>query len=180
MVRDDLERTPVDRRNYDALNAIAIAYFELNYRTQSQRGEGLGYLSQSQRTTKILAVPWRAYSEVDDGALRDAILDFFEDAGSGEKLGSAATAPRLVPLVQSLERKESDPQRSARIRSISEAVIERFETLRGSTRNQSGSNCESQWRSLVTIVPVPAAMCMAEVSVSVALADSWVDPMVSS
>ena len=29
-LRDDLEHRPVDRRNFDTLNALAIGYFELN------------------------------------------------------------------------------------------------------------------------------------------------------
>jgi len=119
-LRDDLEHRPVDRRNFDALNAVAIAYFEINYRAESQRGEGLAYLALSQQAAKLLAIPWRAYGEIEDPNLRDAILDFFADAGSGEKLATAATAPRLSRIVASLERKEDDPARRARIRSLSE------------------------------------------------------------
>ena len=122
VLRDDLERQPVERRNFDALNSIAIAYFETNYRAEAGRGEGLVYLSLSQRAAQLLAVPWRAYAETDDAGLRGAILDFFEDAGSGEKLNSAATAPRLVRIVASLERKESDPQRRARIQQLTERL----------------------------------------------------------
>lgn len=70
--RDDLERSPVDRRNYDALNALAIGYFELNHRATSNRG-GPTYLSDSFRSAKFLAVPWRAYGLISDGPLRDAI-----------------------------------------------------------------------------------------------------------
>jgi hypothetical protein len=113
-VRDDLERTPVDRRNYDALNAVAIAYFEINYRAEQNRG-ALAYLGWSQNAAKLLAVPWRAYGETEDAGLRTAILDFFEDAGRGEKLMSAATAPRVARIVASLERKESDSVRRTRI-----------------------------------------------------------------
>ena len=43
----------------------------------------------------------------------EAILDFFEDASRGEKLLSAATAPRVAQIVASLARKESDPGRRA-------------------------------------------------------------------
>lgn len=118
LVRDDLEHKPVDRRNFDALNSLAIAYFEINYRAEAQRGEGLGYMSQSFRSAKLAAVPWRAYGETDDAALRGAILDFFQDAASGEKLGSRMTAPRLTRVVESLERKETDPARLRRIESI--------------------------------------------------------------
>jgi hypothetical protein len=113
-LRRDLEREPVDRRNYDALNALAIAYFELNYRAEADRG-GAHYLGDSFRASHLLAVPWRAYGEIRDPHLRDAILDFFEDAASGEKLGTAGTAPRVARVVASLERKEPDAARRARI-----------------------------------------------------------------
>ena len=116
-VRRDLEHAPVDRRNYDALHAVAIGYSELNYRAERDRGGEL-YLRDSFRAAHLLAVPWRAYSEIEDPALRDAILDFFEDAASGEKLGSAATAPRLTRIVASLEKKEPNPARAARIRRL--------------------------------------------------------------
>ncbi len=117
-LRDDLEHRPVDQRNYDALNAVAIAYFEINHRAEAQRGEGLGYMSLSFRSAKLVAVPWRAYGEIDDPDLRDAILDFFADASSGRKLGSRRTAPRLRRVVESLGPKESDPARRARIDAI--------------------------------------------------------------
>ncbi len=116
-VRGDLERTPVDHRNYDALNAVAIAYFETNFRAEGDRGT-LQYLSLSQNAAMLLAVPWRAYSQTGDTGLREAILDFFEDAGGGEKLRSAATAPRLARIVASLAKKEDDPVRRARIQAI--------------------------------------------------------------
>jgi len=121
-LRADLEREPADRRNFDALNALAIAYFEYNYRAEAARGDGLGYLSRSFQSAKLLAIPWRSYSLQSDPGLRDAILDFFEDAGRGEKLGTAATAPRLIEIVASLEAKEADPARRARIRAIAEAI----------------------------------------------------------
>ena len=55
-LRQDLERSPVTRSNYDALNSIAIAYFEINHRAESQRhSEGLGYLSTSFESAKLLA-----------------------------------------------------------------------------------------------------------------------------
>jgi hypothetical protein len=113
-LRDDLERRPVDRHNYDALNVLAIAYFEVNFRAEERRGE-LVYLTHSFQAARILAVPWRAYSEIDDGPLRDAILDFFEDAASGEKLATARTAGRLTKIVASLEAKETDLPRRDRI-----------------------------------------------------------------
>jgi hypothetical protein len=116
-VRDDLERTPVDRRNYDALNAVAIAYYEINFRAEQNRG-ALAYLGLSQNAAKLLAVPWRAYGETEDASLRAAILDLFEDASGGEKLLSAATAPRVARIVASLARKEADPARLARIAEL--------------------------------------------------------------
>ncbi len=116
-LREDLESRPTTRRNFDALNAVAIAYFEINHRAESQRGE-MGFLSGGFRVAKLAAVPWRAYGDVEDPRLRDAILDFFEDAASGEKLGSTASRGRLVDVVQSLARKERDPARLARIESI--------------------------------------------------------------
>ena len=120
-LRDDMEREPVDERNFAALHAIAIGYFELNYRAGQDPG-GPHYFADNFRAAKLLAVPWRAYGETGSPALRDAILDFFEDAGSGEKLGTLATAPRLAPVVADLERKEEDPGRRERIRSLSEAL----------------------------------------------------------
>ena len=126
LVRDDLERQPVTRRNFDALNAVAIAYFETNYRAESGRGGGLSYISLSQRAAKLVAIPWRAYGETQSADLRDAILDFLEDAGTGGKLFTEATAPRLARVVASLERKEPDPARAQRIRRMAaefEALI---------------------------------------------------------
>lgn len=121
-VRDDLEREPVDHRNFEALHAIAVGYFELNYRANASPG-GANYFVDNFRATKLVAVPWRAYSEVTDGRLRDAILDFFEDVGSGEKLATAPTAPRLARVVASLEAKETvDAERRARIRRLAEKL----------------------------------------------------------
>ncbi len=124
LLRDDLERSPVGRRNYDALNTIAVGYFELNYRAEADRG-GRSYLADSYRATKLLAVPWKAYGLVSEPTMRNAILDFFEDVASGEKLGSASTAPRLTRIVSSLEAKENDPGRAARIRTL----VARLEAL---------------------------------------------------
>ena len=84
------------------------------------------FLQSSQRSAKLAAVAWRAYSEIELAALRDAILDFFEDAGSGEKLASAATAARLVRIVASLEGKEEDPARRARIRELAATLEQRW------------------------------------------------------
>lgn len=125
LIRADLEHQPVDRRNFDALNSLAIVYFELNYRAEEDRG-GAHYLANSFRSAKILALPWKAYGEVPDPGLRDAILAFFEDVASGEKLHSAGTRSRLASIVASLERKEDDPARLARIR----ALVARLEALR--------------------------------------------------
>ncbi len=116
-LRDDLERQPVDRRNYDALNAIAIGYFELNSRAEEGRGS-FGYLDDSFRVARLVAVPWRAYREIETSRLREAILDFFEDTASGEKRAASRTAARLASVVESLEKNETDPARLARIRGI--------------------------------------------------------------
>jgi hypothetical protein len=126
-LRDDLERQPVDRRNYDALNAIAIGYFEMNARAQ-WRLDGMRagdtFFADSFRTAKIVAVPWRAYGEILEPKLRDAILDFFDDIASGQKPASGSTSGRLVRIVVSLERRESDPERLRRIREISRRLRE--------------------------------------------------------
>lgn len=126
-LREDLEREPVDRRNFDALNAVAIGYFEINYRAESQREDGLVYIAQSQRAAKLLALPWRGYGETSDAALRTAILDFFEDTVTGQKLSANATAARVGPIVASLERKELDPLRVARIRAIASTAEARIQ-----------------------------------------------------
>lgn len=115
-LRSDLERQPIDRRNYDALNAVALAYFEINLRGEAAREtQDVAFLSAGFRTAKLVALPWSAYGEVDDGPFRDAILDFFEDAGLGHKRGASATSGRLARIVESLARKETDPARRARI-----------------------------------------------------------------
>lgn len=118
-LRDDLEASPVTRTNYDALNAVALAYFELNFRAEAFRHSGdMEFLSAGMRSAKLAAVPWRAYGEIGDPALRDAILDFFEDVATSEKLGARATAGRLARVVESLAPKEDDPDRLARIEAI--------------------------------------------------------------
>lgn len=116
-IRRDLEHSPVDRRNFDALNAVALSYFELNHRAETDPG-GSGYFDDSFRAAKLLAIPWKAYGIVDHPELRDAILDFFEDAGTGGKLDTATTAPRLARIVGSLESKEADGTRRERIRDL--------------------------------------------------------------
>jgi hypothetical protein len=120
-VRRDLEHVPVDRRNYDALNAVAISYFEINHRAESDPGAP-GYFDDSFRAAKLLAVPWKAYGLVPEPALRDAILDFFEDAGHGGKRNTASTAPRLAQIVASLEAKETDEGRRRRIRALAASL----------------------------------------------------------
>ena len=121
-LRDDLEARPVTRRNYDALNAVAIGYFELNYRGEAARHDsssgGVGFLTSGFRAAHLLGVPWRAYGEIEDAALRDAILEFFEDAASGTKLATQRTVGRLEHIVASLLPKEDDPERSARIEAL--------------------------------------------------------------
>ena len=118
-LRDDLERKPVSRRNYDALNSLAIGYFEINSRGESQRdAPGMSFMGQGFRAAKIVAVPWRAYGEISEPRLRDAILDFFEDVASGEKLATQRTRGRITRIVASLEKKETDPARLNRIRTM--------------------------------------------------------------
>ena len=119
-VREDLEEGR-GRERYDALNAVAIAYFELNARAQhslEDDSDGGKYLSDSFRAAKLLSIPWRAYGGVDDPVVRDAILDFLSDVAAGDKPYAAATAPRLERLVWSLRKKESDPTRLARIEAL--------------------------------------------------------------
>ncbi len=124
-LRDDLEQKPVNAKNFDALNAVAVGYFELNARAETHRGE-TGYLQSSFRVAKVLAVPWRAYGEIDEPRLRDAILDFFEDASSGKKSHSSRTAPRLLEVIESLGKKESSPERSARIQTLRDDLATRL------------------------------------------------------
>ena len=123
-VREDLEHVPVDRRNYDALNAVAIAYFEINYRGELSRGQDMEFLTAGFRAAKLVAVPWRAYGDVTEPRLRDSILDFFADVASGEKLASQRTRVRITRIVASLERKEPDPGRRERILSILHSLEE--------------------------------------------------------
>jgi hypothetical protein len=115
-LRADLEHQPCDRRNFDALNAIAIGFFEISYRAEAQKGSGLHYMGQSFRAARVAAVLWRAYGETRDDRLRDAIIDFFEDAANGQKLGARTTARTLAQMVTSIQRQEKDPVRSARLR----------------------------------------------------------------
>lgn len=121
ILRDDLEHQPVDRRNFDALNAVAIAYFVVNERAEAERGGSL-YFVNSFRAAKLVALPWQAYGRVEDPLLRDSILDFFEDIASGSKPHSSRTAGRLHRVVSSLVGKEDDPARLERIRALSEQL----------------------------------------------------------
>jgi hypothetical protein len=131
-LRDDLEARPVDRHNYDALNAVAIGYFEMNWRGEQARATGdIAFLSAGFRSAHLAAIPWRAYEGIDDPALRDAILDFFDDVSRGEKQGSARTRGRLADVVGSLEAKETDPARRARIAEIEGRMQASLEPLPG-------------------------------------------------
>jgi len=121
-LRQDLERHPADRQNFDALNAIAIGFFEISYRAEAQKGSGLHYMGQSFRAARVAAVLWRAYGETRDERLRDAIIDFFEDAASGQKLGARTTARTLAQMVASIQRQEPDPVRAARLQRASQAL----------------------------------------------------------
>jgi cellulose biosynthesis protein BcsQ len=118
----DLERHPTDRHSFDALNAIAIGFFEIGYRAEAQRGSGMHYMGQSFRAARVAAVLWRAYGETRDPRLRDAIIDFFEDAASGEKLGARTTARTLAQMVASIQRQEQDPARAARLQRAAQLL----------------------------------------------------------
>jgi cellulose biosynthesis protein BcsQ len=121
-LRADLEREPADRRSFDALNAIAIGFFEISYRAEAQRGSGLHYMGQSFRAARVAAVLWRAYGQTRDGRLRDAIIDFFEDAASGQKLGARTSARALAQMAASIQRQEQDPARAARLQCAAQAL----------------------------------------------------------
>lgn len=118
----DLERAPVDRRNFAALEAVALGYFALNRRAASAPRGASSALADSFRAAELLALPWRAYGATGSGRLRNAILAFFEDAGSGEARDTARAAPRLAPLVASLEATERDESRRRRIRALAHAL----------------------------------------------------------
>lgn len=155
-LRDDLEKTPVTRENYDALNAIAVAYFEMNYRAESLRDTGrMEFLSAGMRSAKLAAVPWRAYGEIEDPRLRDAVLDFFEDVVSSEKLGAAATAGRLTRVVRSLARKESDPERLRRIEEIARRMREADARARANARAGTGAGGEASREGEAPEAPLP-------------------------
>lgn len=131
-LRDDLEKTPVDRTNFDALNAVAIGYYEMNQRGERAREAGdIEFMSAGFRAAKIVAVPWRAYMEIEDPSLRDAILDFFEDASTGEKTDSARTRGRLARIVESLIDEEPDPLRRERIEHLTADLLATIPPLPG-------------------------------------------------
>ncbi len=124
-LRDDLERSPVGRRNYDALNAVAAGYFRTLFLQEAARTDesaDLDFLKLGFRSAKLVAVPWRAYQEIADSNLRDAILDFFEDAGSGHKTGSRAAIGRLPRIIDSLAAKEPDGTRRRRIGALRDDI----------------------------------------------------------
>ena len=116
-LRADLEREPVDRRCFDSLNALALAYFRMHAARLNPESR-LGSLRLSLRSAKVCAELPGVYDKTADSRLRDAILDFFEDAARRERTSPRTASRRLAPLVESLGREESDPARIARIRSL--------------------------------------------------------------
>ncbi len=116
-LRADLERDPVDRRCFDSLNALALAYFRM-HAARLKPASRLGSLRLSLRSAKVCTELPGVYDKTADPRLRDAILDFFEDAARRERTRPRTTPQRLAPLVESLGHGESDQQRIARIRSL--------------------------------------------------------------
>jgi hypothetical protein len=116
-LRRDLSRVPVDDRNYRALYAVAVAFFELHERAERDRGGGL-YFAYSFQATKMMAIPWGLYAEIPERGLRASILDFYEDVLFGEKPGLEAVRGRYTRVVADLSRKETDPELRARIARI--------------------------------------------------------------
>ena len=96
-----LEGPEVDRRNFDALNAIAVGYFELNFRAESDRGGDL-YFADSPRRQPPRDTVARLRGRSD--ALRDAILDFSRTPRPATA-EARDTAGRIVPIIQSLVRR---------------------------------------------------------------------------
>jgi hypothetical protein len=123
-LRRDLSRVPVDGRNYRALYAIAVAFFELHARAERRRGEGT-YFVYSFQATKVIAIPWRLYGEIPDAKLRSVVLDFYEDVLFGDKPGLERVRGRYTRMVADLARKESDAALLARI----EELVDRARTL---------------------------------------------------
>ncbi|MCP5057189.1 MAG: hypothetical protein GY937_10745 [bacterium] len=131
-LRDDLEKEPVDRSNYDALNSIAIGYYEMNHRGELARESGdVAFISAGFRAAKLVAVPWRAYMEIEDLALRTAIVEFFEDVATGEKQDTRRTMGRLAKIVASLAPKEPDPALRARLERLTERLLASIPPLPG-------------------------------------------------
>jgi hypothetical protein len=125
VVRADLVREPTDASSYDALNAVAVVFFELHRRAERGRGGGAsGFLGASFLATKVMAVPWRSYGEVKDLRLRSSILDFYEDMLLGNKAGLRAARGRFTPTVESLLKWETDPTMRARIEGLVAGVSE--------------------------------------------------------
>jgi hypothetical protein len=119
VVRADLVQEPTDMSSYDALNAVAVVFFELHRRAERSRGNGAtSFLGTNFRATKVMAVPWRAYGGVKDPALRSSILDFYEDLLLGNKSGVRAARGRFTTTVESLLKWETDPGMRARIESL--------------------------------------------------------------
>lgn len=119
VVRADLVREPTDPSSYDALNAIAVVFFELHRHAERARGGGGSvFLRANFRATKVMAVAWRAYGEVDDPRLRSSILDFYEDMLLGDKPGLRAVRGRFTPTVESLLKWETEPELRARIEGL--------------------------------------------------------------
>jgi hypothetical protein len=116
-LRDDLTRAPVEAKNYRALWAAAVAFFELHARAERNRGRP-GYFAYSFQATKMVAIPWRPYGEISDPALRSAILAFYEDVLFGDKPGLAAVRGRYTKIVAALGEKETDPELQERIRGM--------------------------------------------------------------
>ena len=110
----------MDRRNFDALNAVAIAYFELNYRAEaaacrveaaSSSSSGLSRAPicsrcRGARTGRLEATPC---------AMRPR---FLRRRRHRDKLSTARTIGRLEAIVGSLSTKEPDPRRATRIREL--------------------------------------------------------------
>jgi hypothetical protein len=116
-LRRDLGHVPVDDRNYRALYAVAVAFFELHERAELDRG-GERYFAYSFQATKMMAIPWRLYGEIPEPGLRSIILDFYEDVLFGDKPGLEVVRGRYTRVVADLARKEADPQLRARIAGL--------------------------------------------------------------
>ncbi|MEE8473821.1 MAG: hypothetical protein V3T01_00625, partial [Myxococcota bacterium] len=114
-LRADLEHEPADRRCFDALNAMALAYFRIQAE-QRDVGSRLELLRISLRSANVCAELPRIYNKISDPSLRNAILDFFEDTLHREKATPGRMPRRLVQLVESMQCGEGDSQRIASLR----------------------------------------------------------------